>query len=93
MAPGKKGKEREFYQWLINQFLEKIPHKKPKYKTIMGEYPDASFIDFLKNFRPKMEKIILLFDEIERLDFLKGFLHVWRNIYHESFVNKKMQIG
>lgn len=90
VAPGKNGKEKAFYQWLIDQLIEKIPYRKKKFKTITGEYPDVSFIDFLKNFNPKGEKIILLFDEIDRLDFLKGFLHMWRNVYHENFAHKKI---
>jgi hypothetical protein len=87
VAPIKK--EKDLYQWLVHQILEKIPCRKKKF-TIKGEYPDVSFIDFLKNFNPKREKIILLFDEIDRLDFLKGFLHVWRDVYHENFAHKNL---
>jgi hypothetical protein len=83
-------KKKAFYQWLVDQLLEKIPCEKSEYNNITGEYPDVSFIDFLKNFRPKREEIILLFDEIDRLNFLKDFLHVWRNLYHESIANVKI---
>ena len=90
VAPGEKGKEKAFYQWLIDQLMEKIPCEKSGFNTITGEYPDASFIDFLKKFKSTKKKIILLFDEINRLNFLKGFLHVWRNLYHESIANVKI---
>ena len=83
-------KEKGFYQWLVDKLLEKISCKKSEF-TITGEYPDVSFINFLKNLKSKEEKIILLFDEIDRIDFLKGFLHVWRNVFHESLENKKLQ--
>jgi hypothetical protein len=83
--------EKDFYQWLIRQILKKIPHRKSKYKTVAGKYPDLSFLDFLNHFKPKGKKVILLLDEIDRLglDSLKGFLHVWRSHYHECFALKK----
>lgn len=83
-------KEKAFYQWLVEQILEKIDCEELGV-TITGEYPNVSFIDFLKNLKSKKEKIIFLFDEIDRLNFLKGFLHVWRNVFHESLENKKLQ--
>jgi hypothetical protein len=85
-------REKKFYQWLADQFLEKIPHKKTKFRTIAREDPDLSFFDFLSQFRPKAEeKIILMFDEIDKLDFLSGFLHLWRKVYHERMGNKELE--
>ncbi|NIR06295.1 MAG: AAA family ATPase [Candidatus Aminicenantes bacterium] len=81
--------EKEFYQWLIDQFLANIPRRikggRIKYKTIKSESPEISFFNFLKNFRPKDDKkrIILIFDEIDKHPFLTSFLLLWRKVYHE----------
>jgi hypothetical protein len=84
--------EKNFYQWLVEQFLKKIPNKKAKFNTITANDPDVSFYNFLTYFRPKAEeRIILMFDEIDKLEFLSGFLHLWRKVYHERIENKELE--
>jgi hypothetical protein len=89
--------EREFYQGLIDEFLENIPHKKTKYKTITEKSPEISFLKFLTNFKPEDEKkkIVLMFDEIDKLDkldFLSTFLILWRKVFHEREKKRKRNL-
>jgi hypothetical protein len=83
--------EKKFYQWLIDQFLKEIPHKKIKFKSIEADSPAMSFFNFLSNFKPKQEKkIILLFDEIDGFRFRKGFFHLWRKVFNERIQKKEL---
>jgi hypothetical protein len=85
-------KENNFYQWLVDQFLKAIPHKKSKFSTITSNDPDMAFIDFLEHFRAREAgKIILLFDEIDRIRFLRNFLHLLRNVLHQRQWRKDLQ--
>jgi hypothetical protein len=89
--------EREFYQGLIDEFLENIPYRRTKYKTIKGGSPEMSFLKFLTNFKPEDEKkkIVLMFDEIDKLDkldFLSTFLILWRKVFHEREKMRKRNL-
>lgn len=78
--------EIDFYLWLRNQVLEKIPYKKAN-TNWDNKKPNFNFIEFLKKFSPVdgTKKIIFLLDEIDGLPFLNSFLHTWRKIFHERY--------
>jgi serine/threonine protein kinase/energy-coupling factor transporter ATP-binding protein EcfA2 len=84
--------EKNFYQWLMEKFLEQIPsengHKlTKKWKKYA---PHIRFVNFLENLTTtdNKKKIILLFDEIEGIDFLANFLSVLRKIYQDRLDKK-----
>lgn len=77
-----------FYRWLIDEFKQQIPLKQdqPLEKNWLEYGPEFGFKKFLEEFKPEYSrrKIILLFDEIEKIPDVNGFLHIWRNIYHQK---------
>jgi predicted ATP-binding protein involved in virulence len=95
ISPGNK---EEFYQWMTQQFIEKIPHtethdksmkkKKEREKSLA---PELNFFYFLEEFKPKdkEKQVVLLFDEIEYIPPLRSFLNIWRKVYHERHIKKE----
>lgn len=84
--------EERFYQWLAQEFTEKIPMERSgvMYKG-WGVTNASQFSRFLKEFKPKkdIKKILLLFDEIEAIPGVTAFLHIWREIYNSRDVELK----
>lgn len=83
--------EENLYQLMIDRLMKEFP------SVAIGnirtnEKPDFRFFEFLKKFNPgnNTQKIVLLFDKIDQLPALGYFLHVWRNLYHERYHQKKL---
>jgi len=83
--------EENLYQLMTDRLMEEFP------SVAIGnirtnEKPDFRFFEFLKKFNPgnNTQKIVLLFDKIDQLPSLGYFLHVWRNLYHERYHQKKL---
>lgn len=83
-----------FYKWIIDRFMEEIPHesKTGKWEEWSGDSPEFGFFNFLETFKPTAEQkhIVLLFDEIERIPSVKNFLHVWRKVYQARYRKKQL---
>jgi serine/threonine protein kinase/ABC-type cobalamin/Fe3+-siderophores transport system ATPase subunit len=84
--------EKNFYQWLMGKFLERIPSENGvKLTRKWRNYsPDLRFVNFLEHFPPNdnKKKIILLFDEIEKSPFLDSLLNILSKIYNDRYQKK-----
>lgn len=86
------GTAENFYQSLIEEFIEEIPAEDLPVKDEKNKDPGLDFIHFLKKFKPKEnKKIILLFDEIEGIPYFKDFLSLWMTVYHERYNVKELK--
>jgi len=78
-------KEKHFYLWLVQEFIERIPSEQTEDISKKWEDVDSAskFSGFLKEFKPEkdIKKILLLFDEIEGVPRLQNFLKIWRKTY------------
>ncbi len=86
-------REDDFYEWLIAEFVERIPAEKriPQGKKRENGKSYVLFSQFLMDFKPIGDKrIVLFFDEIERLPFVARFLYLWRKVYHDRFHDKEL---
>jgi hypothetical protein len=83
--------EENLYQLLMDRLQEEFPSV-AIFNIRTNEKPDFRFFEFLKKFNHKetTQKIVFLFDRIDQLPSLGYFLHVWRNLYHERYHQKKL---
>jgi tRNA A-37 threonylcarbamoyl transferase component Bud32 len=87
--------EENFYQWLMDKFLEQIPCQ--PIHDLAGKWkhyiPELRFFNFLEKFKPNDDnkRIVLFFDEIERIPSIKNFLHTWRRLFHERVGNAALK--
>lgn len=75
--------EDNFAPWLIQKFLDGIPHELTgDKKKIKGK----SFTYFLRHFKPNFaeKRILLMFDDIENLPNLETFLRTWKFFFESG---------